>query len=190
MPPRMGVPNGSPDEPGDLARKIIDLINLKRRPDGREFTQAEIAEGVSSLHRQEQIDDTVRSLTARGATQSEIDTAVEELRANSPLISRTYVGKLMSGSQDNPTREVLWYLAQWFGVPVGYFFPGEEAEKVDKELKLLGAFADTLREVEGAGQLEDIKTLLRSTQGMTPSARKNVIRMIMLAVDAARETPE
>lgn len=182
MSPR-AVPIGTPDEPGDLARKVGELISLKRRPDGEEYTQQEIADGVSALYRQDQIEEVVSSLTETGATQGQIDAAVREVEANSPLIHRTYVGKLKAGTQDNPSRNVLWYLAKWFGVPVSYFFPGEEGEAVQQEVSVLA----TLRELRDAGQLDQVKALFRTTGDLSPSARQNVLALALAAAQAAKK---
>jgi transcriptional regulator with XRE-family HTH domain len=181
MSPRV-VPSGIPDGPGDLARKLNELIRLKRRPDGDEYTQAEIADGASELCVRDQIQKET-ALRASGASQKDIDSAIEEIRNGAALMNRTYVGKLLNGTRDNPSMDVLWYLAQWFGVPVAYFFPGEEGEAVQREVALLAAL-QTLRD---ADQLEDLGVLLRSTEGLSPSAAKNVLRVAIVTAHAARE---
>lgn len=45
-----------------------------------------------------------------------------------PTVSATYLYLLRTGQRDNPTRRHLQALADYFGVPVGYFFEGGDDE--------------------------------------------------------------
>jgi len=58
-----------------------------------------------------------------------------------PTISATYVWQLRRGDRDNPTKRHLEALAEFFGVPVSYFFD-ETTERIDAELALLAAIRD------------------------------------------------
>src|SRR5262245_27224654 len=59
-----------------------------------------------------------------------------------PTISAMYLWQLRRGVRDNPTRRHLTALADFFGVPPGYFFDGEVAARVEAELELLAALRD------------------------------------------------
>jgi transcriptional regulator with XRE-family HTH domain len=59
-----------------------------------------------------------------------------------PTISATYVWQLRRGLRDNPTKQHLEALADFFGVPPAYFFDGDVARQVESELELLAALRD------------------------------------------------
>lgn len=54
-----------------------------------------------------------------------------------PGLSHVYLWQLRTGQRDNPTRRHLQVLADFFGVPVAYFFDAETAAKVGTELELI-----------------------------------------------------
>ncbi|MFC7616295.1 XRE family transcriptional regulator [Actinokineospora soli] len=60
-----------------------------------------------------------------------------------PTISATYLWQLRKGLRDNPTKRHLEALADFFGVPPGYFFDDAQADRIDAELALLNAFRDS-----------------------------------------------
>ncbi|MFH0246164.1 helix-turn-helix domain-containing protein [Streptomyces sp. HK10] len=59
-----------------------------------------------------------------------------------PTVSGTYIWQLKTGRRDNPTKRHLEALAQFFGVPVAYFFDDELAERLGEELKTLQLLRD------------------------------------------------
>jgi transcriptional regulator with XRE-family HTH domain len=56
--------------------------------------------------------------------------------------SATYLWQLRTGRRDNPTKRHLEALADFFHVPVAYFFDDEQGSVLAKELELLGALRD------------------------------------------------
>jgi transcriptional regulator with XRE-family HTH domain len=86
--------------------------------------------------------------------------------ATGESFSATYLWQLRTGRRDNPTKRHLEALAQFFGVPVRYFFDDAEGAEIAKELELLGALRDAevrsvaLRAVnlspEGFGTISDM----------------------------------
>jgi transcriptional regulator with XRE-family HTH domain len=57
-------------------------------------------------------------------------------------ISRAYIAYLRSGERDNPTVQQMQALANFFGVPVAYFFDDTVARQVDAELEVVVALRD------------------------------------------------
>ena len=57
-------------------------------------------------------------------------------------VSATYIWQLRKGARDNPTKKHLEALAEFFHVPVAYFFDTEAAERIDTELAFLVAMRD------------------------------------------------
>ena len=80
--------------------------------------------------------------------------------------SATYLWQLRTGRRDNPTKRHLEALAQFFQVPVAYFFDDDQGQAIVEELALLGALRDAgvrsvaLRAVdlspEGIGTISDM----------------------------------
>lgn len=52
-------------------------------------------------------------------------------------ISHTYIWQLRTGRRDNPTIQHLSAIAEFFGVPVAYFFDGGDSARDDRDLELL-----------------------------------------------------
>lgn len=59
-----------------------------------------------------------------------------------PTISASYIWQLRKGVKDNPTKRHMEALADFFGIPAGYFFDDAAAEQVESELALLAAMRD------------------------------------------------
>ncbi|MCX3058214.1 helix-turn-helix domain-containing protein [Streptomyces beihaiensis] len=86
--------------------------------------------------------------------------------ATGESFSATYLWQLRTGRRDNPTKRHLEALAQFFQVPVAYFFDEEQGAAIAQELELLGALRDAgvrsvaLRAVnlsaEGVGTISDM----------------------------------
>lgn len=99
--------------------------------------------------------------------------------ATGESFSATYLWQLRTGRRDNPTKRHLEVLAQFFQVPVAYFFDDEQGAAITKELELLTALRDAgvrniaLRAVnlspEAVGTISDIiDVLARREQGSDP----------------------
>lgn len=100
--------------------------------------------------------------------------------ATGESFSATYLWQLRTGRRDNPTKRHLEALAQFFQVPVTYFFEGGQGAAIARELELLGALRDTgvrsvaLRAInlsaEGMGTISDmIDVIARRERGGGPS---------------------
>jgi transcriptional regulator with XRE-family HTH domain len=63
-------------------------------------------------------------------------------RHGEQVISHSTVANLLSGKQTNPTKTVLELLAEFFHVPVSYFFDDATAAKLSAELELVAALRD------------------------------------------------
>lgn len=75
--------------------------------------------------------------TPEGGQPSSEDAAATIREAGGPTISATYLWQLRKGIKDNPTKRHLEALARYFGVPVTYFFDGEDARRIDDKLTML-----------------------------------------------------
>lgn len=102
--------------------------------------------------------------------------------ATGETFSATYLWQLRTGRRDNPTKRHLEALAQFFQVPVAYFFDDDQSSAIARELELLGALRDAgvrsvaLRAVnlspEGIGTISDmIDVLARRERGGGGGAR-------------------
>jgi transcriptional regulator with XRE-family HTH domain len=97
-------------------------------------------------------------------SHEEVAKACREASAES--FSATYLWQLRTGRRDNPTKRHLEALAQFFHVPVAYFFDDDQSSVIARELELLGALRDAgvrsmaLRAValspEGIGTISDM----------------------------------
>jgi transcriptional regulator with XRE-family HTH domain len=57
-------------------------------------------------------------------------------------ISHVYVAQLCKGERANPTVRHLEMLANFFNVPMAYFFDDVVAEKINAEIDMIAAFRD------------------------------------------------
>ncbi|MFE0458515.1 XRE family transcriptional regulator [Kitasatospora sp. NPDC058965] len=95
--------------------------------------------------------------------------------ATGETFSATYLWQLRTGRRDNPTKRHLEALAQFFQVPVAYFFDDEQGAAIAQELELLGALRDAgvrsvaLRAVnlspEGVGTISDLIDVIARREG-------------------------
>lgn len=87
-------------------------------------------------------------------------------KATGETFSTTYVWQLRTGRRANPTMRHLQALADFFDVPVAYFFDDDQGKQIRTELELLGALRNTevrniaLRAVnlspDGLGAVNDV----------------------------------
>lgn len=95
---------------------------------------ASLAEKIDALFR------VVRRPSHEQFSHEEVAKACREATGES--FSATYLWQLRTGRRDNPTKRHLEALAQFFQVPVAYFFDDERGAAIAKELELLGALRD------------------------------------------------
>ena len=108
-------------------------------------------------------------------TNEEVAKACRE--ATGETFSATYVWQLRTGRRDNPTKRHLEALAQFFQVPVAYFFDDDQGAAITRELELLGVLRDAgVRSVamraltlspEGIDPLNDMIDVLVRHEGKT-----------------------
>ncbi|KAB2342460.1 helix-turn-helix transcriptional regulator [Actinomadura rudentiformis] len=111
--------------------------------------------------------------------RNNVETAAAIHTATGEDISSTTVWKLRTGRQDNPQLRTLTALANFFGVPIGYFgFPGE-ADPIDDDL----TFKALRREVAVGVVRPEV---LRAFVDLSPEARWVVDEMILAAAHADR----
>ena len=83
---------------------------------------------------------TVRRPSREMFSNDEVATACREATGES--FSATYLWQLRTGRRDNPTMRHLEALAQFFEVPVAYFFDDDQSTAIARELELLGVLRD------------------------------------------------
>lgn len=90
-------------------------------------------------------------------------------------ISQSYIWQLRKGKKTNPTISHLQALADFFGVPVAYFFDDEAAGEVDGKLKALEAQQARMKEAVGSG---DVKLMAMRAGELSPERRKQVMDLL------------
>lgn len=121
-------------------------------------SESTLADRIDALFR------VVRRPNREQYSHEEVARACREATGES--FSATYLWQLRTGRRGNPTKRHLEALAQFFDVPVVYFFDDEQGAVIAKELELLGALRDAevrsvaLRAVnlspEGVGTISDM----------------------------------
>ncbi|MFC7303230.1 helix-turn-helix domain-containing protein [Streptomyces monticola] len=101
----------------------------------------------------------------RPYSNEEVATLLQE--QGGPTVSGTYLWQLRTGRRDNPTKRHLEALADFFGVPVAYFFDDDVARRVGTEL-------DTLRRLREAG----VQHIALRAVGLSPKSMNAVLGMI------------
>ncbi|GAB3492129.1 helix-turn-helix domain-containing protein [Amycolatopsis cihanbeyliensis] len=84
-----------------------------------------------------------------------------------PTISAAYIWQLRKGLRDNPTKHHLEALADFFGVPVAYFFDDAQAKLIDDEIEILQAMRDA-----------EVRDVALRTMKLSPEARRSVVNII------------
>jgi len=84
-----------------------------------------------------------------------------------PTLSHVYLWQLRTGQRDNPTRRHLQALAEFFGVPVAYFFDSDTVTKIDAELE----FVRQLRE-------RGVQRVALRTAGLSPQGIDQLLAAI------------
>lgn len=87
-------------------------------------------------------------------------------------ISQSYIWQLRKGKKTNPTISHLQALADFFGVPVTYFFDDEVASKVERRLETQQA---RVSEAIGSG---DVRLMAMRAGELSPRGRKQVMDLL------------
>ncbi|WP_406731688.1 XRE family transcriptional regulator [Streptomyces sp. NBC_01794] len=82
-------------------------------------------------------------------------------------LSHVYLWQLRTGRRDNPTRRHLEALADFFGVPVAYFFDDATADRVVAEL----AFVRQLRET-------GVQRVAMRVAGLSPQSMEQLLATV------------
>lgn len=82
-------------------------------------------------------------------------------------ISGQYLWQLRKGTRDNPTRQHIQALAQYFKVPVAYFFDDDIAGAYDADMELINALRDP-----------DTQQIAIRAAELTPAGRRAVLALI------------
>ncbi|WP_413100156.1 helix-turn-helix domain-containing protein [Streptomyces sp. Inha503] len=90
-------------------------------------------------------------------------------------ISQSYIWQLRKGKKDNPTMRHLQALANFFGVPVAYFFDDAVAGEVDGKLAQMAAEQASVNEAFENG---DIKLMAMRAGELSDKGRKQVMDLL------------
>ena len=89
------------------------------------------------------LDRLFRTVHPPGRGEYSLEEVAEGIRARGgPSISGAYIWQLRAGKRVNPTMSTLEALADFFGVPAGYFLDDGVQERIDSQLDLLAAMRD------------------------------------------------
>ncbi|MCP3804324.1 helix-turn-helix domain-containing protein [Allokutzneria sp. A3M-2-11 16] len=113
------------------------------------------------------VDHLFRTIRPREGGEFSFEEVADAIRAGGVTISATYLWQLRRGVRDNPTKRHLEALSGFFGVPVGYFFDDEVAERIDAELALLSALRDS-----------SVRQLALRASGLSPKSLDAISEMV------------
>lgn len=131
------------DQSPTFAQLLDHLFQEVHPPSRGPYTYAEVAEGIRQASSGE----------GRGVTAS----AIQQLR---------------TGAKRNPTRHTIKALADFFGVPAGYFVDGAAAERTKAEIGLLAAMRD-----------QDVRKVALRANGLSVDS----LRMVSTVIEQARK---
>ncbi|MDJ0460194.1 helix-turn-helix domain-containing protein [Streptomyces sp. H27-C3] len=131
------------DEAGHTFAQLLDHLFREVHPPARgPYTYTEVAEGIQEASGGE----------GKGLTAS----AIQQLR---------------TGAKKNPTRHTIKALAGFFGVPAGYFFDEETAERARAEIAVLAAMRD-----------QGVRTVALRANGLSTES----LQMLSAVIEQAR----
>jgi transcriptional regulator with XRE-family HTH domain len=96
-------------------------------------------------------------------------------RLSGVSISQSYIWQLRKGKKDNPTLRHLQALAEFFGVPVAYFFDDEVTSRVDAQLETLAAERSRRELNEGHDQ---VAVMAMRAGELSPERRQQVMDLL------------
>ena len=129
--------------------------------------------GATLAAKVDRLFDIVRRPDGKQHTNEEVAAACRDATGES--FSTTYLWQLRTGRRDNPTKRHLEALANFFDVPVAYFFDDDQGRQIHAELELLGALRNAeirnvaLRAVnlsdDGLGTIKDMIDVIIRREG-------------------------
>lgn len=131
------------DQSPTFAQLLDHLFRTVHPPSRGPYTYAEVAEGIREAATGE----------GRGVTAS----AIQQLR---------------TGAKRNPTRHTIKALADFFGVPAGYFVDSAAAERTKAEIGLLAAMRD-----------QDVRKVALRANGLSVDS----LKMLSTVIEQARK---
>ncbi|HEV2779739.1 MAG TPA: helix-turn-helix domain-containing protein [Actinophytocola sp.] len=96
-------------------------------------------------------------------------------RRGEVTISQSYVWQLRKSKKDNPTFKHLQGLADFFGVPVSYFFADEVTDRVERQLERLKEEQARLDELAGRS---DVQLMAMRAGELSPHRRRLVMELL------------
>lgn len=97
------------------------------------------------------------------------------ISAKGESISQSYIWQLRKAKKDNPTYKHLQALAEFFGVPVSYFFDDEVTDRVNAQLEELKAAQARMNEI--ASNREAQLMAMRAGE-LSPERRRQVMDLL------------
>ncbi|MEY9846345.1 transcriptional regulator with XRE-family HTH domain [Streptacidiphilus sp. BW17] len=116
--------------------------------------------------------DTIRRRDGHEYSNTHVAAAIAE--AGVTTISQSYIWQLRKGEKTNPTINHLQALADFFGVPVAYFFDDEVASRVERDA---AALEEQARANEAMGGSEAKLMAMRAGE-LSPQRRKQVMDLL------------
>jgi transcriptional regulator with XRE-family HTH domain len=130
----------------------------------------------------EKLDHLFRTVHPRNRGEYSYEEVAEAIRRRGgPTISANYLWLLRKGLRDNPTKKHLEVLADFFGVPVAYFFDDELAARIDAQLDLLATLRDA-----------NVRQLALRAAALSPESLRAIADMVERArqLEGVPETAE
>jgi transcriptional regulator with XRE-family HTH domain len=115
---------------------------------------------------------TVRPQVGQEYSNEHVATAIGRTGVS---ISQSYIWQLRKGKKTNPTIRHLQALADFFGVPVAYFFDDEVTSRVEGQLETLAAEQARLAAAINNG---DVKLMAMRAGELSQERRKQVMDLL------------
>ncbi|MER6668279.1 helix-turn-helix domain-containing protein [Amycolatopsis japonica] len=135
----------------------------------------------------EKLDHLFAHVTRRNGGEFTYEEVASAITAEGVTISQSYVWQLRKGKKDNPTLKHLQGLADFFGVPVTYFFNEDVSDRVDRQLAYLRAEQARLREL---ADTDEVRLMAMRAGELTTDRRelvKNLLDVVWRDQQAMRE---
>ena len=104
-------------------------------------------------------------------TYAEVAQGIREMSGDEIGISASAIQQLRTGVKSNPKMQTIRALADFFGVPAGYFFDDEVAERTEAEIRVLAAMRD-----------QDVRKVALRANGLSTSS----LQMLSAVIEQAR----
>lgn len=109
---------------------------------------------------------TVRALEGRPCSLHDVVDGINA-QAGRPVISVQYLSQLRRGDRRSPSLEKLQFIADWFGVDVGYFIDPGRTGRTAEEPRFLKLMNDPV-----------VRCMVARAQGLRPDDLQLVIKML------------